>query len=935
MSTNVFLYEKWSSKPFTKEYLVEADTNEFWETILSDPKTLPKKASIEAFKKGSPAVCGLEPMPGATSRSDGYAVHSLVFDVDSWREDRPPFSLEDLKARLGAFRFIAWNSFSSTKDALRWRVVVPLESPMDPRFYQSLWSMVNEVLEFTVAESQNHPDRLGFFGRTGDESSYTFYCHNAPRLDWNEYELTPTVRLSRDQLPYEAPTLPKEYLSNNEALNSALSYFEVVGAGLKDGEGRRDTLLTALCKSFWEWGLNPDDVGKVANRINDNFTDKKSEGDLEELIHQAFERTLGSKRIEQEREFAWRRAPTVVFSKTALKELSATLKRKRTQEERSLARTINNIYKGTTICEKVERVPLLENTILRLGEVFYRTDAEKILFEIKPSIGATRAESPENVPSDDRILALIIRGQKRGESRVTQREETIDEIRKEKIRSAFLTIQETRDNPYTDAELTKYRKDCALREDRWILQKGKLYYFFLGGKYVGPYTFEEALTMYFKLLSPADQFLKLRHVDEKGRVVERKFQEVLQDYGTVVSEVEIDLTGEVSGYEEYKGTLVQSITPAVKLRARFSQDVEAWLQMICPDPKQYEYLLDYLSMFPDLSKPLPALSLVGPQGSGRSTLVLGLARVFKRKIPVDFDKWYHLPWEITDNPIIHATDDLTRIYQKVSAATVVRQLVLSREHSVFSKISRAQQHSLSGYLRFIASDTTHNISAQIKEILVGRQSTAASIQQKMIVLEFNSKATAFINNEKDRKKKFVEADEIARHVMWLNSNHTPVERNENNVVEAGSEGEENESQTLNKLSATELEKNEICEWIYRWALANNAPKQCGIYAVNDKLYCHSTEMFKAWNTLPGVDQYSQPPPNLGRAIKSLSLKKSSIRVSHKDTPYSVRLMDLAEIEKWVEDHNLELDPLRTAIIERSAREDPEVNVRTKSESEAN
>lgn len=919
---NIFIYERKNSKPHTKQYEAQEETDDLWDRLLSDPKTPPKKTSLEAWKDGSPSVVGLEPSADAKTRSQGVAVHALVMDVDMWREDRPPFSLEEIIERLSAYRFIVWSSFSSTAEKRRWRLVLPLSSPMDSRYYSSLWDMVNEALDETVSKAQCHPDRLGFFGRIGDPSAYQYYINRAPRLNPDDFELKPEVRLSRQELPYERPDLPKEYLNEKEALDGALSYFSAVGLGLKDGEGRRETLLISLCKAFWEWGLDPDGVNKVAEVINKNFTEPKTEQEIDETLFQAYERTLGSRRIEQERSFAWRRAPTLPFSKANLKEIADSLKKRSAPQEKAIGRAINNIFKGNVICEITERVPLIEDAILRIGEVFHRTDAEKILFELRDSIAATRKESNDNIPSDERILALILRGQKRGETKVSVKEEKNEEEKKEKIRSAFLHIGEVRDTPYTEAEIKGFIKNCNLAEDRWILQKLKNYYMFIGGRYIGPYSVEEAHTMYVKILAPAEDILKLYYFDRDGKIAARKFYDVMREYGTVIDHVVLDMVCAESSFEERNNTLIKSVNNKMKIRARYSDEVDLFFRELTNyDEERYQDLLDYLSDFPDLGKPCPALCLVGKSGTGKQTMISGLTRIFKEHSPLSYDTIHvGLPRTVVDCPVICISEDPSRNYQRISSKAMMRQFVSGNIHWT-GESKWTPTTKISGHMRVIATDTTLNIASKLKDILVGEKVDKDNFKDKMLVIEIPDSCKM----TKMQEKEFIDKEGIARHVLWLQSNHQKMQRTQPRQEQG--EEERDEDSFVNKTHASVLDKNEICEWIYKWAIAKSAPKDCGVYCVDGKLYCHPTEIFKSWNKLPGVDPYMPPPKSLGRAIKSLSIKRTSIRVSHRQAPYSVRLMDLDAIQEWIESNDYDIDTLVKAIIERSAASDPEVNVR--------
>jgi hypothetical protein len=99
----VWVYQNVAHTP--AEALEVEDTDQNWRDLLSEPEVFEDKGD-------SPAFCGCEFAPEADRRllKHAIATHCFIFDVDVWRSDRPPFTLDELSALFDGFRFIAYTS---------------------------------------------------------------------------------------------------------------------------------------------------------------------------------------------------------------------------------------------------------------------------------------------------------------------------------------------------------------------------------------------------------------------------------------------------------------------------------------------------------------------------------------------------------------------------------------------------------------------------------------------------------------------------------------------------------------------------------------------------------------------------------------------------------------------------------------------------------
>lgn len=121
------------AKPHDLATVLE-DVPGLWAILLDSPRVV---ASREERDRTAPALCGACYFPDAVGRSkQGVdSVKCLVLDVDSERDaERVPNEnelREALKAR--GHRAIVYASASHTKSNPRWRVLIPLATPIPPR----------------------------------------------------------------------------------------------------------------------------------------------------------------------------------------------------------------------------------------------------------------------------------------------------------------------------------------------------------------------------------------------------------------------------------------------------------------------------------------------------------------------------------------------------------------------------------------------------------------------------------------------------------------------------------------------------------------------------------------------------------------------------------------------------------------------------------
>jgi hypothetical protein len=207
--------------------------------------------------------------------------HAVVLDVDDGSE------LEKVSEALSTFFVIMHSTFSATPEHPRWRVVVPLDQPVDADGYERVWRWLAMQLEATgiqpdygardASRAWAVPARppTGFYVATTNEGAF---------LDAAEaFAVIPK--------PEPLPDAPAERSdSYDRRLERAGKYLATMPGGIQGSNGSKTTMKAAvvLVKGF---GLDPDDALRLLLEIhNPQCVPMWSERELVHKIRSAVRR---------------------------------------------------------------------------------------------------------------------------------------------------------------------------------------------------------------------------------------------------------------------------------------------------------------------------------------------------------------------------------------------------------------------------------------------------------------------------------------------------------------------------------------------------------------------------------------------------------------------------------------------------------------------
>jgi hypothetical protein len=764
----VWVYQNVAHTP--AEALEVEDTDQNWRDLLSEPEVFEDKGD-------SPAFCGCEFAPEADRRllKHAIATHCFIFDVDVWRSDRPPFTLDELSALFDGFRFIAYTSYSSTASQTRWRLILPVSPPLPIAKHVPLFRWINKhILDNTVADKVRDATRYGYFKTVASEealAAYQWHVGQGEYFDWRGLELPdedPTV--VRAFQPGELQQRP-EWTPMEAALEAARRRFRNSGLNLKAGENRHEVLLTVGCKLWWDWALNDACVRDVMQRVNANFAEPKSEAELETEIRRAYERVLGEERVEQYMPYGHEREPEARITSAGLEELGKTFRRAHKERRRVVGRALVAMASGSAFTEvPADGPPVLDAVLRELATAFPAETAARIFAVLERSITVQRERSPTiPLPSDEDIVRQLQGLQQRAREAAAARSDQHEDVEAQIIQEAFQLVdpESQRTHRYTTQEIKTWEAN-GFTQRHWVLMHGQQFFFWVDGKYWGPLDRESANVKGATALWPASAAeeggdgLVLTTAVKEGGVRTRSASELARDYGTVILERRLFMQPGIC--RVMGSTLEQSAYRERVTTPAFSERVDTWMQLFAGD--QYEALKRWTARFYSVDVPTAALFLLGPRETGKNMFVSGLSRYWAGG--------YTRPTRaesvragLLDSPLLWCDELLPGGWHQGVYTANIRNLVSDETHEVGVGWKR---DALVGHVRLVM---TGNDMADLvpPKLPVRGPEALAALGERVLMVEGSVDAREYLTAlGRVACADMVQTGEIAAHALWLRAN---------------------------------------------------------------------------------------------------------------------------------------------------------------------
>lgn len=473
------------------------------------------------------------------------------------------------------------------------------------------------------------------------------------------------------------------------------------------------------------------------------------------------------------------------ISTKQLRALAGGLKRSKSAYKNDLGMRLSKMIDGEPFAEEGERDDIIYKLTATITDRYPNIDAESLSDLFGNSLKLMGLDGPT----------------------VEDVQKKIDRHKAPRIAEQKQALDAAGRQPYTDEEIIEFAKQQNTKPElfSWLIQKGKAYYVFFDGTYLGPYLAEELVLKVKKYLEPLAPVTSTKMGSRD--VIDKKPLDLMLDYGEIADKVVADLSATEARFDFQTKTMHEAPCPLDQtLTPQYDVQVAEWLEALA-GPEREQELLQWLSVVTRLEEPCAALYLGGPPGAGKTLLADGLAKLWNRE-PVDLESAMgSFNNELVRCPLILADEAIPCDWRGRPRTTELRQFVQNRTHTIKRKyLPEVQAY---GSTRLI-------ITSNNRELLTsGENLTANDIQaivDRLIYIQCRKEAVEYLQALGNQTvRTFVKDNRIARHALWLRGN-IEIERGSRFLV-TGSDSALHRTMT----TSTGL-RADLCNWLVDYLL---------------------------------------------------------------------------------------------------------------------
>jgi hypothetical protein len=390
----------------------------------------------------------------------------------------------------------------------------------------------------------------------------------------------------------------------------------------------------------------------------------------------------------------------------------------------------------------------------------------KLVEILKPSLKVW-AEEPDADKSLDEELAKAVDKITRAQ-RDWDENEAAEEARRQKTLDSL--GRKFFGSSYSGSQLTQRHLLIQYRRSYFIYHFGK-------ERYVGPRIKEELLTVVRDAF--AESNFEVTYVNASGDLKQMQPVTLMEQYGTVAECMQGSLALQHSYYDPESETFHFATTPMRPLTPRFDKDIDEWLRIMGgpeianPDTGETyaDLILNWVAGVSQLKRQCAALALIGPPSTGKSTLALGLARLWHEAGPTswEFSVGAHFNESLIQCPLIELSEGIDT---PKGTSSAFRALTGTQELVINPK--GLAPYSVIGCVRIMI---TSNDDTVLNDITGTRELSNASVHavaERLAVIDVKAKAKTFLDNLKKQNPhtidRWIDDSLIARHALWLRKN---------------------------------------------------------------------------------------------------------------------------------------------------------------------
>lgn len=281
---------------------------------------------------------------------------------------------------------------------------------------------------------------------------------------------------------------------------------------------------------------------------------------------------------------------------------------------------------------------------------------------------------------------------------------------------------------------------------------------------------DEALGGCEQLLVAIPQVEFMKQVGDQ--IIPKSLNTLTKEYGRILQATEYDISAPATYVDTVSETLCLSPCPPVPLVPAYDTFTAEWLEIIGGDT--HHLLLDWLSKYPDLDQPLPALYLEGAPNTGKSLFAMCLASMYGNGKPIDAedvlgDQAFNQV--LVQNPLVFADEYFPQDRQGNPNTHLLRKFIQERSKALRKKF--AHPTIVKGCHRVVIA-ANHGDALTFKTGVALTQSDITALEDRLIHIHTPNRSAVWLK-DKERSNEFhsdyLERKTFARHVLWLQENH--------------------------------------------------------------------------------------------------------------------------------------------------------------------
>lgn len=403
---------------------------------------------------------------------------------------------------------------------------------------------------------------------------------------------------------------------------------------------------------------------------------------------------------------------------------------------------------------------------------------------------------------------------------------------------------------------------------RLLIQYQKTIRGFFNGEYIE--VDKGALYAFFvQRMIPAQGYLGVTfdNITERGQTTPKSSQQLLDEYGTVAGNAEVQLGIKRSYYDEARDTLVIAKCPLRDWKPEFSPAVDNWMRAAAPTVADLERWRDYMAMAPDLRHPLAMLVLLGITSIGKTSFARGMAQLWADDY-VEMDVLFSdFQDTIYKCPALFGDEELPKDYRGHVPSAKLRSVLSRGEHQVNIKLQ--PRMTTKGYLRLMCGLQNYEKLADLS--FKNRRADIDAILKRLLVIHCREEATALFNWQD-----FVPGGAIARHALWLQ------EQRQQAILDSGARFgiRDHQRDALASIYLMDRHTHAALEWSVRFleSRLDEQSRAAPAFVAKGKLYINWRAAHEVWDRLFGLRDQTKPDLfSFNEALKTISTGKK-IRV---------------------------------------------------------